>query len=95
VTAQFCNNLNFAQKSHTPFKGGFFLCSSRLDQNFISPLEGYKKQLIMRPWTSKKGSLSTGLYCLPELQEIVVLVAAASIMAPNAVPKQKKIILMA
>ncbi len=34
--------------------------------------------------------MSTGLYRLPRLQEIVVPVAAANIMAPQAMPKQNK-----
>jgi hypothetical protein len=40
-------------------------------------------------YTSKKDILSTGSYHLPRLQEIVVPVVTANIMAPHAVPKQK------
>ncbi len=36
-----------------------------------------------------KDRLSTSPYCLPRLQEIVVLVATANIMAPHATPEQK------
>jgi len=44
----------------------------------------------MQTLTYKKDGLSTVLYSLPRLQEIVVLVAYANIMAPHAVPKQKQ-----
>jgi hypothetical protein len=40
--------------------------------------------------TSNKDRLSTGLYCQPKLQEIVVPVATANIMAPHAVPNQNQ-----
>jgi len=41
------------------------------------------------PWTSKKDRLSTILHSLPRLQEIVVPVATANMMALHVVPKQK------
>ncbi len=43
----------------------------------------------MIPYTSKKDSLSTIPYYLPRLWEVVVLLAAASMMVPHAVSVQK------
>jgi hypothetical protein len=37
-----------------------------------------------------KESLSTGPYCLPRLQEIVVIVAIANILLPYAAPKENQ-----
>jgi hypothetical protein len=45
---------------------------------------------ISLSYTSKKDRLRNGLYHSPRLQEIVVLVTAAKMMAPNAVPKQNQ-----
>ncbi len=39
--------------------------------------------------SAKKDRLNTGLYRLPKLQEIVVPVATAKIMAPHVVSNQK------
>jgi hypothetical protein len=36
-----------------------------------------------------KARLSTGMYCLPRLQEIVVPVVIANIMAVHDIPKPK------
>jgi len=47
-------------------------------------------KLAMQTLTYKKDGLSTVLYSLPRLQEIVVLVASANIMAPHDVPKQNQ-----
>jgi hypothetical protein len=45
-----------------------------------------KIETIMSPQTSKKDRLSTGQYCQPRLQELVVPVAPANIIAPLALP---------
>jgi hypothetical protein len=50
----------------------------------------WSKELVNAPLTSKKYRLSTGPYCMLRLQEIVVSVAAVTIMVSHAVPKQKQ-----
>ncbi len=44
----------------------------------------------LAPWTSKRDRLSTGLYHLLRLQEIVVPVAIANLITPHAVPGSVK-----